>query len=383
MDFSWSDRQLELRDRMARFAEENLNENVVEDDVSGTFSRERWKACADFGVLGLNLPVEYGGQGEDIMTSVLAMEGFGYGCKDNSLPFAINSQIWSVQIAIQKFGTEEQKMKYLLPMCRGDIIGTLGITEMETGSDSYALKMRADKCDGGYVLNGRKCFITSAPISDVSIVFASTNPEYGRWGISAFMVEQGTKGFTATPVRDKMGMRTTLMGDFIFEDCLVPESARLGPEGIGMKMFTTTMESERGYIFSSLIGRMQRQLEEAVAWSQERKAFGKPIGQFQAVSHRLVGMKLRLETARMLLYKVAWLEQTGQPLLMEAALTKLYLSECFVESSMDSVRIHGARGYVTEFEVERDLRDGVGGLIFSGTSDIQRNIIARLLDEDV
>ena len=169
------------------------------------------------------------------------------------------------------------------------------------------------------------------------------------------------------------------MGDLILEDCWVPAENRLGPVGAGVSLFTTAMESERGYIFASQIGAMERQLENTIRYARERKAFGQSIGKFQSVSNRIADMKLRLELARMLLYKVAWLETMGKPLMLEAALAKLYLSETFVDSSLDAIRVHGARGYVTEFEIERDLRDSVGGLIYSGTSDIQRNIVAGLL----
>ncbi|MEM1118404.1 MAG: acyl-CoA dehydrogenase family protein, partial [Bacteroidota bacterium] len=285
----------------------------------------------------------------------------------------------SVQPAILAVGSEAQKERFLPRLCSGETVGAFGITEAETGSDTYALQARAEAVDGGYVINGRKSYITSAPIADLAVVFATTNPDLGRWGVSAFLVERGAEGFSTSPVRDKMGMRTTPMGDLIFEDCFVPEDQRLGPEGVGVSLFATAMESERGYIFASQIGRMERQLEEAVAYASERRAFGQPIGKYQSVSNRVADMKLRLETARMLLYKVAWLEHTGQPAALEAAMAKLHLSEVFVDSSLDAIRIHGARGYVTEFEVERDLRDGVGGLLYSGTSDIQRNVIARLL----
>jgi alkylation response protein AidB-like acyl-CoA dehydrogenase len=176
-----------------------------------------------------------------------------------------------------------------------------------------------------------------------------------------------------------MGLRTSPMAELVFEDCFIPDGARLGPEGAGAKIFGSSMEWERSCILASQIGAMERQLEESVAYAREREQFGQPIGKFQAVSHRLVDMKLRLETSRLLLYKVAWLKKEGKPATMEAALAKLYLSEAFVASSLDAIQVHGGYGYTTEFEIERDLRDAVGGMLYSGTSEIQRNIIARLL----
>ncbi len=379
MDFSWSDEQLALKAKAIKFAQDELNTNITAREQGNEFSREDWQKCADFGILGLTIPQAYGGSGTDILTTILMMEGLGYGCLDNGLPFALNSQMWSVQPAILKFGTEAQKQRYLPRLCRGDILGAFGITEPDSGSDSYAMQARAEKCAQGYILNGHKSYLTLAPVADIAVVFASVNPDLGRWGITAFIVEQGMPGFRSSPVRDKMGLRTTPMGDLIFEDCLVPFANRLGPEGAGVSLFTTAMESERGYIFASQLGAMQRQLEKTIQYTRQRKAFGQSIAKFQSVSNRIADMKLRLDTARMLLYRVAWLDAMGEPLLMEAAMAKLYLSETFVDSSLDAIRIHGAKGYVTEFEVERDLRDGVGGLIYSGTSDIQRNIISRLL----
>lgn len=379
MDFSWNPEQLARQQAVIDFAEAELNHNLIENERNGVFPWEAWRKCADFGLQGLAIPPEYGGSGTDILTTVLLLEGLGYGCRDNGLPFSLNSQMWSTQPAILKFGSEAQKRKYLPPLCRGEIVGAFGITEPDSGSDSYAMQTVAEKRADGYVLNGHKAYITCAPVAEVVVVFATINPELGRWGITGFLVERETPGFRTSPVRDKMGMRTTPMGDLIFEDCFIPTENRLGPEGAGVSLFTTAMESERGYIFASQLGRMARQLEENIAYARQRRQFGQPIGKFQAVSSRIADMKLRLETARMLMYKVAWLESQGKPLLLEAAMAKLYLSEMFVQSSLDAIRTHGAKGYVTEFEIERDLRDAVGGLIYSGTSDVQRNIIARLL----
>ncbi|MBV7333007.1 acyl-CoA dehydrogenase family protein [Chloroflexi bacterium TSY] len=379
MDFSWTDEQLKRKNDAVAFAEEHLNDDLIERNREGRWSWEAWRKCADYGILGLVVPEAYGGSATDIMTAILIMEGIGYGCRENGLPFALNSQMWSVQPAIQKFGSEALKQKYLPNMIAGEWVGAFGITETETGSDSYAMQTRAEKVKDGYILNGTKAYVTFAPIAHLAVIFATTNPELGRWGISAFLVERGTDGFRTTPVEEKMGLRTTPFGKLVFEDCFVPEENRLAPEGAGVSIFTTAMESERSYIFASQLGRMERQLDESIAYARKRQAFGQVIGKFQSVSNRIVDMKMRLETARMLLYKVAWLEQQEKPLLMEASMAKLHLSEMFVESSVDAIRVHGAKGYATEFEVERDLRDGIGGLIYSGTSDVQRNIIARLM----
>lgn len=379
MEFSWTEEQLKLKQQAIDFANQELNNDLVARNRDGIWSAEAWRKCAEYGLLGLTVPTQYGGSDTDLLTAILIMEGIGYGCRENALPFALNSHMWSVQPAILKFGSDEQKQKYIPPMISGKCIAAFGITEPEGGSDSYHMRTTARQTAGGYVLNGEKSYITFAPVADMALVFAATNPEMGNWGNTAFIVERGMDGFSTTPVAEKMGLRTTPFSNLIFEECFVPECQRLGPEGGAVSIFSKAMESERSYIFASQIGRMERQLEETVQYARDRKAFGQPIGKFQSVSNRIVEMKMRLETARLLLYRVAWLEQQGKPVLMEAAMAKLYLSETFVESSLDAVRVHGARGYATEYEIERDLRDAVGGLIYSGTSDIQRNIIARLL----
>ncbi len=379
MDFSFTPEQEELRQATIEFAQSELNTDVVNREKQGFFSREDWAKCADFGILGLNVPVEYGGQDYDVMTTVAILEALGYGCRDNGLHFSLNSQIWSTQTALRSFGSEKQKDRYLRAMCAGKAIGAFAITEAEAGSDTYSMKARAKRVDGGYVLKAEKHYITNAPVADFAVIFASTNPEAKQWGISAFIVEDGTDGFTRGSNRDKMGLRTSPFGELYLDDCFVPEGNRLGPEGAGVSIFTTSMESERGYILSSQLGAMQRQLEEAIGFARERRQFDQPIGRFQAVSNRIVDMKLRLETCRLLLYKLAWLDSQGESLAMDAAVTKLHLSESFIESSLDTIRLHGAQGYVQELGIERDLRDGIGGIIYSGTSEIQRVVIARLL----
>ena len=378
MNFGWTDEQQRRRSEAIDFAKEHLNKDLIDRNRDGAFSWDAWKACAEFGLFGLVVPKAYGGSELDPLTAIAVLEGLGYGCKENGLPFALNSQLWSTQPALQHFGSEEQKHRYLSKLAAGEMMGAFGITEVDTGSDSYGLQATARKVDGGYVLNGTKAYITFAPIADMAIVFAATDPEKGRWGISAFIVDNDADGYRAEPVEEKMGLRTVPFGKLCLEECFVASGQLLGSEGGGMAIFTNAMESERSYIFASQIGRMERQLEECIDYANDRKAFGKPIGKNQAVSSRIADMTVRLETSRNLLYKVAWLEQEGKPLLKEAAMAKMYISECFVQSSLDAICIHGAKGYATEFEVERDLRDGVGGLLYSGTNDIQRNVVAQI-----
>lgn len=379
MDFAWTEEELEYRAAAVRFAEKELRVGVAEQDRDECFPRESWQKCADFGVLGLPFPEAYGGTEADILTTMLVMEGLGYGGKDNGLLFALNAQMWAVQHPINEVGTPAQKDRWLPRLIAGEIIGAHGMSEPDSGSDAYSLHTRAEACDGGYVLNGTKTFVTNAPVADLAVIFASTAPEKGSWGISAFVVETGTPGFSVTKNIEKMGLRTAPMGELILQDCFVSAENRLGPEGIGAHLFNSSMEWERACILGTHVGAMERQLEECINYARTRKQFGQPIGKFQSISNRVAEMKVRLETARLLLYKTAWLKKMGKPAQMEAAMAKLYLSEVFAESSMDAIRIHGGYGYTTEFEVERDLRDAIGGVLYSGTSDIQRNIIARYL----
>ncbi|MDQ4077721.1 MAG: acyl-CoA dehydrogenase family protein [Chloroflexota bacterium] len=381
MNFSWTKDQLALKEKAVRFAEAELNHDLADQMRSASFPRESWKKCADFGIQGLGIPTRYGGQGEvDFLTAMLMMEGLGYGCQDNGLTFALNAQMWTVQRPILQFGTEQQKQRLLPALCRGEWIGAHAISEPEAGSDVFSMTTRAEKQDNGdYVLNGVKKFVSLGPIADTVLTFATVDPGLDKWGITAFVVERGIPGFRAGPVRDKMGLRTVPMGDLIFENCRLPAQSRLGPEGAGVSISTNSLEWERCSILASHLGAMERQLETSVRYAQARQQFGQPIGRFQSVSNRLADMKLRLETARLLLYKVAWMKSKGQQAMMEAALLKLHLSESFVQSSLDSVRIHGGNGYLTEYGIERDLRDAVGGILYAGTSDIQRNIIAQLL----
>lgn len=379
MEFFWSDECAGLKARISVFARDELSGDVARRDRTQEFSREDWEKCARFGIQGLAIPPEYGGQGVDILEATAGMEALGHGCRDNGLLLALNAQMWTVQMPILHHGTEEQKRRYLPALCRGELIAAHAVTEAEAGSDAYSLRLRAEKRDGGYVLNGEKIMVTLAPVADLALVFASSAPELEKWGISIFLVESDTPGFEAGPVREKMGLRTVPFGTLTFKDCFVPESQRLGPEGAGISISSNSLEWERSCMLASQLGAMERQLEAAIRFARERRQFGRPIATFQAVSHRLADMKVRLEAARLFVYRVAWLKSQGRRATLEAAMAKLSLCEGFVESSLDAIRTHGGRGYVTDQEVERDLRDSVGGLLYGGTSDIQRSIIARML----
>ncbi len=379
MDLSLTEDQSALKRATIEFARKELNHNLRELDHTGEFPRPAWEACARFGLQGLPIPPEYGGSGADIMTTVVAMEGLGYACRDNGLIFSLNAQLWSLELPLVKFGTPAQREAYLPGLVAGNLIGVHAMTEPDSGSDAFSLRTRAESRDGCYVLNGSKLYITNAPVADVVIVFASVNGRRGFAGTSAFLVEKGTPGFTVSRGLEKMGLRTSPMGEIILSDCVLPAENRLGPEGAGMAIFNSSMEWERSCILASAVGAMERQLETCVSYAKTRQQFGQAIGKFQSISNKIADMYMRLEAARLLIYKVASLKQQGKSALAEAALAKVFTSEAWVQSSLDAIQIHGAYGYMSESEIERDLRDSVAGTIYSGTSEIQRMIIARSL----
>lgn len=379
MDFSLSAEQEELKAAAVDFARRELDQDLARREEAGEFSPRAWRACAKFGIQGLPIPAELGGAGADILTTVLVMEALGYGCHDNGLIFSLNAQMWSLEMPLVKFGTAAQHQAYLPGLISGDLIGVHAMTEPDSGSDAFNMRTRAERKDDGYVLNGTKMYITNAPVADVVLVFAAHPGKSKMAGISAFLVEKGTPGFTVTRGLDKMGLRTSPMGEVVLDDCFVPAENRLGSEGAGMAIFNSSMTWERSCILASALGTMQRQLEACVEYARVRKQFGQPIGKFQAVADKVADMYLRLEAARLLVYHVAWLGQQGKSVLAEAAAAKLFTSEAWIASSMDAIQIHGAYGYMKESGIERDLRDAIASTIYSGTSEIQRVILARML----
>jgi len=293
------------------------------------------------------------------------------------LLFSINAHMWTNSIPLLKYGTTEQKKKYLPGLCDGSLIGANGASEPNSGSDIFSMQTRVSKDGSDYVLNGRKIFVTNAPVADLFTIYATLDPKLGAAGICGFIVEKGTRGLGVGKKKDKMGLRTALMAELLLEDCRVPGTALLGREGRGAEVFNCSMAWERACILATCLGTMRRQLERCVEHARGRKQFGQPIGKFQSVANRIVDMKLRYETARLMTYKVGWLMQGNKSAEMEAAMAKLYVSESFVKSCLDAIQVHGGAGFLTELELERELRDSVGSTLYSGTSEIQRNIIAR------
>ncbi|MEM7309426.1 MAG: acyl-CoA dehydrogenase family protein [Planctomycetota bacterium] len=370
--------QREWREAAERFAQKALiGRDQVAADRDGRFDREGWRACADFGVHGMPLPEEHGGLGLSLSHLIAVMEGLGFVALDQGLLFSINAHLWTNSLPLLHYGTDEQRERWLPGLCDGSLIGANAASEPDAGSDVFGMQTRAVRDGGDYVLNGAKTFVTNGPVADLFVSYATLDPALGPMGITGFVIERGTPGLSVGGKIEKMGLRTSPMSEVVFEDCRVPAANRLGREGRGVEVFESSMEWERGCILACCLGAMRRLLEGSITHARNRKQFGQPIGKFQSVANRIVDMKVRLETARPLVYAVGAKKDRGEPAMLEAALAKLYVAESYVESCRDALQVYGGYGYMTEQEIERDLRDALSSTLYSGTSEIQRNLIAR------
>jgi alkylation response protein AidB-like acyl-CoA dehydrogenase len=329
--------------------------------------------------MGLPVPSEYGGMGLGISDVIAVMEGLGYGALDHGLLFSINAHLWTNSLPILVYGTPEQRRKYLPGLSNGDLIGANGASEPGAGSDIFSMRTRAERHGDHYVLNGTKTFVSNAPVANLFVVYATLNPALGPMGITAFLIERGTPGLTVTRNLEKMGLRTSPMAEIVMDNCAIPVANRLGREGRGVAVFESSMEWERGCILANYLGLMRRHLENCIEHVRSRKQFGQPIGKFQSVANRVVDMKVRLDTCRPLVYRIGWLKEQNKSAVMESSIAKLYVSEALVNSCMDAMQVHGGYGYMVEQGIERDLRNAFGSKIYSGTSEIQRNVIAKCL----
>jgi hypothetical protein len=372
-----TEEQLNLQESAIGFAREALCADVPERDREARFDRKAWLECARFGVLGMPIPTRYGGMGLGLTDLLAVMEGLGRGARDQGLLFSLNAHLWTNSIPILRYGSEEQRQKYLPRLCDGTLIGANAASEPDAGSDIFSMRTRAIRDGEHYVLRGAKTFVTNAPVADLFVAYATVKPELGAMGITGFIVERDTPGLVVSRSLDKLGLRTSPMAEVVFEDCRIPRSQRLGREGRGVEVFECSMEWERGCILASCLGVMARQLEQCLEHARTRKQFGKPIGKYQSVANRLVDMKVRLDTCRPLVYRIGRLKDAERDATTEAAIAKLHVSESFVKSCLDAVQVFGGYGYMTETGIERDLRDSIGSTLYSGTSEIQRNIIAR------
>ncbi|MFW6695383.1 acyl-CoA dehydrogenase family protein [Streptomyces sp. MAR4 CNX-425] len=340
--------------------------------------RQRWRAAGAQGVLGTTVPDGFGGLGGGAVTAAAVMEALGYGCSDAGFAFSAAAHVFACLTPIAEFGTEEQKRRWLPPLAAGELVAAHAVTEPDAGSDALRLSTRAVREDGDWVLSGAKCFITNAPVADVFVVQAVTAPGGGYFGLTSFLVEAGAPGLSVGPRHAKVGLRGSPTADVHLDGVRVPPGHVLGSEGGGASVFAYAMRWERTCLPAVYLGVMRRVWEQTREYARERRQFGVPIGDFQAVAHRVVDMLARLEQARLMLFRAARRLDAGQADEVAPALAKLVVSEAAVALGLDAVQVRGALG-ILDGEAETLLRDALPARVFSGTSDIQRNNIARAL----
>ncbi len=362
-----------------QFARERLSPGARQRDAEARFDRELWNEAGAFGLAGLPIPEAWGGSGLDAVETMQVVEALGKGCEDGGLVFSLCAHMFASAVPIWRSKSAAHHERYLQDISAGKLICANGTSEPTAGSDVYAMKSTARRLREEYVLDGEKCFITNAPIADLFLIYASTNPERGFLGVSAFLIPRDTPGLRVAPEHTKTGLRTSPWGTVYLEECRVPVSARVGPEGAGAMMFAESMVWERGCLFAYYVGAMDRVLERCVEHARTRTQFKQKIGAFQSVSNRIVDMKLRLETSRLLLYRAGELHRAGKRCDEAVALSKLWISEAAVQTGLDAIQIFGASGMLPDTGIDALLRDAVPAKIFSGSSEMQRAIIARMM----
>jgi len=371
--------QVERTALVLRFARTRISPGAKQREREGTFDSKLWDECADFGLAGLPIPEEWGGSGLDALDTIHVVEALGKGAEDGGLVFSLCAHMFASAVPIWRSGAKEIHERYLRDIAAGKLLCANGTTEPEAGSDIYAMKASARRDGSDYILDGTKCFITNAPVADLFLIYAKTNPSAGFMGISAFLLPKSTPGLRVVPEHSKIGLKTSPWGTIYLEECRVPAESRVGPEGSGAALFGESMIWERCCLFAYYVGAMDRVLERCIEHARARRQFGRLIASNQSIQNRIVDMKLRLETSRLLLYHTGELHRQGKRCDEAAAMCKLWISEAAVQSGMDAIQIFGGSGVVSETGVDALLRDAIPAQIFSGTSEMQRMIIARML----
>jgi alkylation response protein AidB-like acyl-CoA dehydrogenase len=352
---------------------------AVDGIADRPYDRKDWLRLGELGLLGPSVPTEFGGAGLGALDTALRIEAFGRGCADTGLVFAANAHSFACAAPLAEYGGDAVKRRLLPGMCAGRLIAGNAMTEAGAGSDVARLATTAEEVPGGYRLTGEKSFVTNGPVADAFVVFATTDPRAGHLGVTAFVVERDAPGLVAGEPFAKMGLASAPAGTVTFDGCFVPDDQVLGAPGLGGAIFQRSMSWERSCLFAGYLGLLDRVLERCVAHVRNRRQFGHRIAEFQSVANRVVDMKLRAESGRLLLYRACWELDRGNGAALEVALAKLAVSEGVLASALDAVRVFGGQGYQREHGIETVLRDAVPATIFSGTSDIQRVLIAREL----
>ncbi len=377
MQFQLTEEQLMIQKAAREFAQNECKPGVIERDENQKFPAEQVKMMGELGFLGMMVDPKYGGGGMDAISYVLAMEEISKIDASCSVVMSVNNSL--VCWGLEHFGTEEQKQKYLVPLAKGEIIGAFCLSEPEAGSDATSQRTTAIDKGDHYVLNGTKNWITNGSSASVYLVMAQTNAELGHKGINCLIVERGMPGFEVGPKENKLGIRGSDTHSLMFTDVKVPKENRIGEEGFGFKFAMKTLGGGRIGIASQALGIASGAYELALAYSKERKAFGKLISQHQAIQFKLADMATRIEAARLLIYRAAWLKTQGLPCEKEGAQAKVFASETAMWVTTEAVQIHGGYGYVKEYHVERLMRDAKITQIYEGTSEVQRIVISRAL----
>lgn len=377
MNFEFTEEQLLIKQAAKDYAERELIQDVLERDAKSEFPTRHIKNLAELGFMGMMIDPKYDGGGMDTVSYVLAMEEFSKIDSATSVIISVNNSL--VCYGLQKFGSEKQKEKYLKPLARGEHIGAFLLSEPEAGSDAMHQHTKAEDKGDYYLLNGTKNWITSGNSASTYIVMAQTYPDKGYRGINAFIVERNSPGITLGPHEDKMGMRSSDTHSVMFTDVKVPKENKIGEDGFGYKFAMKALEAGRIGIASQALGIASGAFDRALAYSKERKAFGTEIANHQAIAFKLADMAVKIENARNLCLKAAWLKDNGKPFAFESAMAKLYASDIAMEVTTEAVQIHGGYGYVKEYHVERLMREAKLTQIYEGTSEVQKIVISRSL----
>jgi alkylation response protein AidB-like acyl-CoA dehydrogenase len=380
MDFAFSREQVMFKKEVIRFAKKEIVPRVQEHDLKSEFDFASFRKMGDFGILGLHFPEELGGGGADVVTTVLAGEALGEAGVDGGLTLAYGAHSFLCADTIFRHGTDVQRKHYIPKLASGEWIGCMGLSEPDAGSDVASMSTTATRQGDSYVLNGTKMWITNGPIADVAVVYAKTDPDQQHAGISAFIIDKGTPGFSAGPPLIKMGVRTSKTSELVLNNCVIPADNLLGNEGEGFLMAMQTVEWDRSALLAPFVGSTTYLVKKCADYAKGRVQFGKPIGHFQAIKRKLADMRIFGEAARALVYRIAWCKDQGRPLNhLEAAVAKLFIGDWSLPVTNDAVTLHGGYGYTHEFDVERIFRDTRLAPIGGGTSEVQKMIISRLM----
>lgn len=375
MHFEFTEEQLMIRQAARDFAQAELKPGVIERDEHQKFPAEQVKKLGELGFLGMMVSPQYGGSGMDAISYVLVMEELSKVDASASVVVSVNNSL--VCYGLEKYGTEAQKQKYLVPLAKGEVIGAFCLSEPEAGSDATSQRTTAIDMGDYYLLNGTKNWITNGNSASTYIVMAQTDASKKHHGINALIIEKGMEGFTVGPKENKMGIRGSDTHSLMFTDVKVPKENRIGDEGFGFKFAMSTLEGGRIGIASQALGIASGAHELAVKYAKERKAFGKTIADLQAIQFKLADMATEIEAARLMCLKAAWLKDHGKPYAQAGSMAKLYASEVAMRTTVEAVQIHGGYGFVKEYHVERLMRDAKITQIYEGTSEIQRIVISR------